>query len=159
MISSRGFSHGHVGFTNKMWGEVSIMGVSSMLATTCAGRNLVPPSYIRRIYRGNESHIGDYNQIFLGLFLWYELWSLLVSRGRAQYIYIYIFTFIYIYAYIYIHIYIFIYTYIHIYTYIYMYIHIYIYIYTHIYIHIYIYIYIHIYIHIHIYHIPAGDAP
>jgi len=48
MISSRGFSQGHVGFTNKMWGEVSIMRVTSMLATTCArGQNLVPPSYIR----------------------------------------------------------------------------------------------------------------
>ena len=57
MISSRGFSHGHVGFTNKMWGEVSIMGVTSMLATTCArGQNLVPPSYIR-IYIYTHIHI------------------------------------------------------------------------------------------------------
>ena len=36
------------------------------------------------LIRGNESHIGDYNLIFFVLFLWYELWSLLVSRGRAQ---------------------------------------------------------------------------
>ena len=36
------------------------------------------------LIRGNESHIGGYNLIFLVLFLWYELWSLLVSGGRAQ---------------------------------------------------------------------------
>ena len=42
------------------------------------------------LIRRNESHIGDYNLIFLVLFLWCELWSLLVSRGRPKYIYIYI---------------------------------------------------------------------
>ena len=43
------------------------------------------------LIKGNESHIGDYNLVFLVLFfLWYELWSLLVSRGRAKHIYIYI---------------------------------------------------------------------
>ena len=47
------------------------------------------------LIRGNESHIGDYNLIFFVLFLWYELWSLLVSRGRAQNIYIYICTSMY----------------------------------------------------------------
>ena len=37
------------------------------------------------LIRGNESHSGEYNLIFFVLFfLWYELWSLLVSRGRAQ---------------------------------------------------------------------------
>ena len=36
------------------------------------------------LIRGNESHIGDYNLIYLVLFLWYELWSLLVSRGRPK---------------------------------------------------------------------------
>ena len=36
------------------------------------------------LIRGNESHIGDYNLIFFVFFLWYELWSLLVSRGRAK---------------------------------------------------------------------------
>ena len=42
------------------------------------------------LIRGNENHIGGYNLILFGFFFWYELWSLLVSRGRAQYIYIYI---------------------------------------------------------------------
>ena len=37
--------------------------------------------------RGNENHIGGYNLILFCFFFWYELWSLLVSRGRAQYIY------------------------------------------------------------------------
>ena len=39
------------------------------------------------LIRGNENHIGGYNLIFVLLFFWFELWSLLVSRGRAQYIY------------------------------------------------------------------------
>ena len=43
------------------------------------------------LIRRNESHIGDYNLIFLVLFLWCELWSLLVSRGRPKYIYMYTF--------------------------------------------------------------------
>ena len=43
------------------------------------------------LIRGNENHIGGYNLIFVLLFFWFELWSLLVSRGRAQYIYIYIY--------------------------------------------------------------------
>ena len=38
------------------------------------------------LIRGNEKYIGDYNLIFFVFFLWYGLWSLLASRGRAQYI-------------------------------------------------------------------------
>ena len=36
------------------------------------------------LLRGNENHIGGYNLVFVLLFVWYELFSLLVSRGRAQ---------------------------------------------------------------------------
>ena len=36
------------------------------------------------LLRGNENHIRGYNLVFVLLFVWYELWSLLVSRGRAQ---------------------------------------------------------------------------